>query len=171
MPAPASSCGTTVQAMLGAGRKASAAAPPASSTAPASARARAGPGMAARRERAAIGRIETPSAARSGEIANPATSSITSRKSTAVNAAAVSASAARLTGEASPHCTGGRDERPGSGPRSSSMTRARSMPVAGDVRRRGVQAAGLSSRTWVGVEARNGAGSSRRYHSPASGGS
>ncbi len=93
MPAPARSCGTIVHAIPGAGRKASAAAPPASSTAPASARARAGPGIAAPAS-AATGRTETPSAARSGEIAKPATSSITSRNRTAVKAAAVNASAA-----------------------------------------------------------------------------
>ncbi len=44
MPAPARICGTIVHAMLGAGRNASAAAPPASSSAPASARACGGPG-------------------------------------------------------------------------------------------------------------------------------
>ena len=57
-----------------------------------SARACGGPGIAAAAS-AATGRTETPSAARSGEIAKPATSSITSRNSTAVNAAAVNASA------------------------------------------------------------------------------
>ena len=53
-----------------------------------------GPGSAAAAS-AATGRTETPSAARSGEIAKPATSSITSRNRTAVNAAVVNASATR----------------------------------------------------------------------------
>ena len=43
---------------------------------------------------AATGSTVTPSAARSGEIANPATSSITSRNRIAVNAAVVNASEA-----------------------------------------------------------------------------
>ncbi len=128
MPAPASSCGTTVQAMLGAGRNASAAAPPASSTAPASARGRAEPGITAAAS-AASGRIVTPSAARRGDIANPATSSITSRNRTDVNAAAVKASATSARGEASPHCTRGRRGASWSGAsRSSSRMRAVSVP-------------------------------------------
>ena len=63
---------------------------------------------------AASGRTDTPSAARSGEIAKPATSSITSRNSTAVNAAAVSASPAssvRSAGGASSASRTGRRER------------------------------------------------------------
>ena len=100
MPAPARICGTIVHATVGAGRNASAAPPPASSSAPPSARAWAGPGSAAAAS-AATGRTETPSAARSGEIAKPATSSITSRNSTAVNAAVVNASAASERGSGS----------------------------------------------------------------------
>ena len=64
-----------------------------------------------RRASAASGRTVTPSAASIGDIANPATSSITSRNSTAVNAAAVNASAASQTGEAAPR-GGGAATRP-----------------------------------------------------------
>src|SRR4051812_4189972 len=84
--------------MSGAGRNASETAPPASSMAPAAARATAEP-RTVEAISAAMGSTVTPAAAVSGESAKPATSSSTRRKSTAVKAADVNASAAPV-GEA-----------------------------------------------------------------------